>query len=40
MSTAAALLLIGVGDEASFESIRTAVGNGIRAVKTTRAVTS
>ncbi len=38
--TAAALLLIGVGDEVSFESLRAAVGNGIRAVKTVRAVTS
>ena len=38
--TAVALVLVGVGDEASFESIRTAVGNGIRAVKTARAVTS
>ncbi len=34
------MLLIGVGDEATFESIRTAVGNGVRAVKTARAVTS
>jgi leucyl aminopeptidase len=38
--TAAGLVLLGVGDEATFESIRTAVGNGIRAVKTARAVTS
>jgi len=38
--TAAALLLVGVGDEASFESIRSAVGNGIRAVKTSRVVTA
>jgi len=37
---AAALLLVGVGDEASFESIRSAVGNGIRAVKTSRVVTA
>ncbi|HET7846984.1 MAG TPA: M17 family peptidase N-terminal domain-containing protein, partial [Acidimicrobiia bacterium] len=37
---AAALLLVGIGDEASYDSIRTAVGNGIRAVKTGRAVTS
>ena len=37
---AAALLLVGIGDEASYDSIRTAVGNGIRAVKTVRAVTS
>lgn len=38
--TAAALLLVGVGDEASLESIRSAVGNGIRSVKTSRAVTT
>ena len=37
---AAALLLAGVGDEASFDSVRSAVGNAIRAVKTTRAVTT
>jgi leucyl aminopeptidase len=39
-SSAAALLLVGIGDEASYDSIRTAVGNAIRAVKTGRAVTS
>jgi leucyl aminopeptidase len=33
-------LLVGVGGEATFESIRSAVGNGIRAVKTTRIVTT
>jgi len=38
--TAAALLLVGLGDEAGFESIRSAVGNGIRAVKTVRALTT
>jgi leucyl aminopeptidase len=38
--TAAALLLVGVGEEASFESIRAAVGNGVRAVTTARAVTA
>jgi leucyl aminopeptidase len=38
--TASELLLVGVGDEASFESLRTAVGNGIRAVKTARVVTA
>ncbi len=38
--TAAGLVLLGVGEEASFEAIRTAVGNGIRVVKTLRAVTS
>lgn len=37
---AAALVLVGIGDEASFDSIRSAVGNGIRAVKTKRAVTN
>ncbi|MDP9494647.1 MAG: leucyl aminopeptidase [Actinomycetota bacterium] len=38
--SAAVLLLVGLGDEASFESLRSAVGNGIRAVKTVRAVTT
>jgi len=37
---AAALLLVGIGDVVSFDSIRTAVGNGIRLVKTSRAVTT
>ena len=32
-----ALLIIGVGDELSFESLRTASGNAIRSVKTARA---
>ena len=36
---AAALLLIGMGEEASFESVRAASGNAIRKVKTARAVT-
>jgi leucyl aminopeptidase len=35
---ARALLLVGLGDEASFESIRAASGNAIRKVKTGRAV--
>jgi len=35
---ARALLLVGLGDEASFESIRAASGNAIRKVKTERAV--
>ena len=38
--SAAALLLVGIGDEAGFDSIRAAVGNGIRLVKTKRAVTN
>jgi leucyl aminopeptidase len=37
-SEAKALLLAGLGEEASFESIRTAAGNAIRGVKTERAV--
>lgn len=37
---AAALLVVGLGDEASFESLRTAAGNAVRAVKTGTAVTS
>lgn len=36
---AAALLLVGLGDETSFESLKTASGNAIRKVKTQRAVT-
>lgn len=36
---AAALLLVGVGGEASFESLRAASGNAVRAVSTDRAVT-
>jgi leucyl aminopeptidase len=35
---AKAVVLVGVGDEASFESIRSASGNAIRAVKTDRVV--
>jgi leucyl aminopeptidase len=34
-----ALLLVGLGEEASFETIRNAMGNAIRAVKTERAIT-
>jgi leucyl aminopeptidase len=34
-----ALLLVGVGDEASFESLRSAAGAAIRSVKTSRVVT-
>ena len=33
------LLLVGLGDEATFESIRSAIGNAVRSVKTRRAVT-
>jgi leucyl aminopeptidase len=33
------LLLVGLGDEATFESIRGAIGNAVRSVKTERAVT-
>lgn len=33
-----AVLLVGLGDEVSFESIRTAAGNAVRAVKSERAV--
>jgi leucyl aminopeptidase len=33
------MVLAGLGDEASFESIRAATGNAVRAVKTARAVT-
>jgi leucyl aminopeptidase len=36
---ASALLLVGLGDEATFESIRTAAGNAVRAVETASAVT-
>ncbi|MGH8916028.1 MAG: M17 family peptidase N-terminal domain-containing protein, partial [Acidimicrobiia bacterium] len=38
--TAKALVLVGLGDEASFESIRSAAGNAVRTVKTERAVTN
>jgi leucyl aminopeptidase len=34
------LLLVGLGDEAGFETIRSAAGNAVRAVKTERAVTN
>jgi leucyl aminopeptidase len=37
---AAAVILVGIGDEASYDSIRSAVGNGIRDVKTNRVVTT
>lgn len=37
-SDAKALLLVGLGDEASFQSIRTASGDAIRKVRTERAV--
>jgi leucyl aminopeptidase len=37
-SDAKTLLLVGIGDEASFQSIRTASGNAIRKVRTERAV--
>jgi leucyl aminopeptidase len=36
---AASLLLVGLGDEVDFEALRGAMGNAVRAVKTTRAVT-
>jgi len=35
---AAAVLLVGLGEEASFEAVRAASGDGIRQVKTARAV--
>ncbi|MDP9143486.1 MAG: leucyl aminopeptidase family protein, partial [Actinomycetota bacterium] len=38
--TANSLLLVGLGDEASFETIRSAAGNAVRAVTTERAVTN
>lgn len=37
---AAALMIVGLGDEASFETIRAGIGNAVRAVKTERAVTA
>jgi leucyl aminopeptidase len=37
---AAALLLVGLGEEPGFEAIRSAAGNAVRAVKTGRAVTN
>ena len=37
--SARAVLLVGLGDEASFESLRAASGNAIRAAKSDRAVT-
>ncbi|MGD2101736.1 MAG: leucyl aminopeptidase [Acidimicrobiia bacterium] len=39
LETAAAALLVGLGDEVSFETVRAASGNGVRRVKTERAVT-
>lgn len=39
-SEAGALLLVGLGDEVTFESLRAAVGNAVRAVKTEIAVTA
>ncbi len=36
---AAALMIVGLGDDASFETIRAGIGNAVRAVKTERAVT-
>jgi leucyl aminopeptidase len=36
---AKALVLVGLGEEATFESIRSALGNAVRSVKTERAVT-
>lgn len=38
--TASALVLVGLGDELGFETVRTAMGNAVRAVKTQRAVTT
>ncbi len=37
---AKAVLLVGLGDEATFESIRGAMGNAVRSVRTQRAVTN
>ena len=37
-TTAKTAILVGVGDEVSFQTLRTASGNAIRAVKTERAV--
>jgi leucyl aminopeptidase len=37
-ATASAVLLVGLGEEASFESLRNASGNAVRKVKTERAV--
>ena len=38
-TTAQSLLLIGLGDEVTFESLRAAIGNAVRAVKTKSAFT-
>jgi leucyl aminopeptidase len=38
-SAAKAVLMVGLGEEASFDSLRAASGNAIRSVKTQRAVT-
>jgi len=37
---AVALIMVGLGDEATFDSVRAAMGNAVRAVKTERAVTT
>ncbi len=37
---AAALVIVGLGDEATFDSLRAGVGNAVRVVKTERAVTN
>jgi leucyl aminopeptidase len=37
--TAKAVLLVGLGDEVSFESLRAATGNAVRSVKTARVIT-
>ncbi|HEU4915892.1 MAG TPA: leucyl aminopeptidase [Acidimicrobiia bacterium] len=39
-SVAKAVVFVGLGEEAGFESIRAGTGNAVRAVKTTRAVTN
>jgi leucyl aminopeptidase len=38
--TAAAMVIVGLGEEATYESIRAGVGNAVRAVKSERAVTT
>ncbi len=38
--TAASMLLVGLGEEPGYDAIRSATGSAVRAVKTTRAVTS
>jgi leucyl aminopeptidase len=37
---AAAMVIVGLGEEASFEAIRAGIGNAVRAVKSERAVTT